>query len=532
MAVPYIFSNVPGGTSIPLSELDANFAYLTTSPSLTNLTLTGNLAVGGSATFTGNVTTNNLDVNGSLTVGGTTVNPTGATGTGALVFNNGPTLIAPVLGTPASGNLTNCTGYPINQIAGLATGVLPFLTNPSSANLAAAVVDETGTGNLVLSNNPTLTSPTLVAPILGTPASGNLSACTGYPAPNLSGVVPVVNGGTGLSATGAVGEVLGVSAPGVLGYFAAPPSANIAGGAASQLLYQAAPNTTAFVPNGTIGQPLVSNGAAPPAWGQISLTAAVTGALPIANGGTNSTTQQAAINTLVASTTAGTYLRGNGTNVVMSAIQISDIPTLNQNTTGSAATFTSTTQNSQFNSIGVGVAASSVPGQINASANVVTAGRFVDPSGTLYPIVPINDAALSGNVFPLTGIPSWATLITIMLKGVSASGFSDLGIQLGTSGGVTAVGYAAGAWVYNTGASNSTYAHLTAGGISGYTGMVTIARNPGTLIYSISGLGTRGDTAPYIANSYVTLPSVLTSFQVILSNAQTFSGGTVSAYFQ
>jgi len=47
-------------------------------------------------------------------------------------------------------------------------------------------------------------------------------------------------------------------------------------------------------------------------------------------------------------------------------------PTLNQNTTGSAATFTSTTQNSQFNSIGVGTAASSTTGEIRAT-NEITA---------------------------------------------------------------------------------------------------------------------------------------------------------------
>jgi hypothetical protein len=34
------------------------------------------------------------------------------TGTGALVFANSPTLVAATLGTPASGNLQNCTGYP------------------------------------------------------------------------------------------------------------------------------------------------------------------------------------------------------------------------------------------------------------------------------------------------------------------------------------------------------------------------------------------------------------------------------------
>jgi hypothetical protein len=34
------------------------------------------------------------------------------TGTGALVFANTPALVTPVLGTPNSGNLANCTGYP------------------------------------------------------------------------------------------------------------------------------------------------------------------------------------------------------------------------------------------------------------------------------------------------------------------------------------------------------------------------------------------------------------------------------------
>jgi len=63
-------------------------------------------------------------------------------------------------------------------------------------------------------------------------------------------------------------------------------------------------------------------------------------AVAVAHGGTGATTAQAAINTLAGATTSGSYLRGNGSNVVMSAIQAADIPTLNQNTTGSAATLT------------------------------------------------------------------------------------------------------------------------------------------------------------------------------------------------
>ena len=75
--------------------------------------------------------------------------------------------------------------------------------------------------------------------------------------------------------------------------------------------------------------------------GTVNVTT-VTGTLPIANGGTGQTTQQAALNALAGAVTSAQFLRGNGTNVSMSAIQVSDVPTLNQNTTGTAANVTGT----------------------------------------------------------------------------------------------------------------------------------------------------------------------------------------------
>jgi hypothetical protein len=65
-------------------------------------------------------------------------------------------------------------------------------------------------------------------------------------------------------------------------------------------------------------------------------------ALPVASGGTGATTAQAAMNTFAGATTSGSYLRGNGTNVVMSTIQAADVPTLNQNTSGTAAGLSAT----------------------------------------------------------------------------------------------------------------------------------------------------------------------------------------------
>jgi len=73
------------------------------------------------------------------------------------------------LGTPSSGTLTNCTGLPVSTgVSGLGTNVATFLATPTSANLAAALTDKTGTGANVFASNPTF------------PAQINLTANSGY----------------------------------------------------------------------------------------------------------------------------------------------------------------------------------------------------------------------------------------------------------------------------------------------------------------------------------------------------------------
>lgn len=77
-----------------------------------------------------------------------------------------PTLTTPVLGTPSSGTLTSCTGLPISTgVSGLGSNVATFLATPSSANLAAALTDETGTGAAVFGTAPTFTT-NITAPLI------------------------------------------------------------------------------------------------------------------------------------------------------------------------------------------------------------------------------------------------------------------------------------------------------------------------------------------------------------------------------
>lgn len=78
----------------------------------------------------------------------------------------------------------------VGSITGLGTGVATFLATPSSANLAAAVTDESGSGALVFAN-----TPTLVTPVLGVATATSINK-TAITAPATSSTLAVADGKT------------------------------------------------------------------------------------------------------------------------------------------------------------------------------------------------------------------------------------------------------------------------------------------------------------------------------------------------
>jgi hypothetical protein len=333
---------------ITLTGTVTSTGNLTLGGTLANVNLTsqvtGTLPIANGGTGTTSTTFANLTTNvtGTLPVanGGTGV--TTSTGSGNVVLSTLPTLVTPILGTPTSGNLANCTFPTLNQnTSGTAAGLSATLAVASGGT---GVTTSTGTGSVVLSASPTFTgtpaAPTaangtsttqlattaFVLNQIGAIAAGVSSFSAGTTgltpslatsgAVTLAGTLAVANGGTGVTtSTGSGSNVLSTSPTLVTPILGTPQSGNFSTGTFTWPTFNQ--NTT-----GT--------------------AAGLSATLAVASGGTGVTTSTGTGSVVLStSPTLVTPLLGTPQSGNFSTGTFT-WPTFNQNTTGTAAGLSST----------------------------------------------------------------------------------------------------------------------------------------------------------------------------------------------
>ena len=344
---------------------------------------------------------------------------------------------------------TGLTGGPITT-----TGTIDFVVaavgtwaaTPSSANLALAMTDETGTGSLVFAN-----TPTLVTPILGTPTSGDFSTGTF--------TWPTFNQNT-------------------TGY-----AAGLAGGLIGSLPYQSAVNTTVFLAAGTNGQ-VLTLAAGVPSWATPT-TGTVTSVS--GTGTVNGITLTGTVTSSGSLTLGGTLGGIGNSQLTNSSVTFNGVAVA----LGASGTITATATNAL--TIGTGLSGTSYNGSTpvtiaNTGVLGVTGTAPVASSGGQNPVISMPAATTSVNGY-LTST-DWNTFNNKQPAGTYVNSVSGTAGRITSTGGVTPViDLASGVATPGT-TGSATLIPVVTIDTYGRVTSITTAANPQGTVTSVGGTGT------------------------------------------
>ena len=289
-----------GGTGVTTST-GSGSVVLSTAPTLAGPNITSGIVLKGATSQTVTLQTQSVAGNYTLTLPSTA----GSLNYALITDGSGNLSWSPGGGTVSSVNVSGgTTGLTTSGGPIVGSGTITLAGTLNVANGGTGVTSSTGTGNVVLSNAPTFTAPNL-----GTPNSGTLTNCSGLTltgGAGVTGILPVPNGGTGLSTAPTNGQLL-IGSTGV-GYALATLTAgtnisSITNGAGSITINATGSVSSVNVSGGTTGLsftggPVTSSG-----------TITASGTLTPANGGTGA-------NTLTG------YVYGNGTGTMTASTTV------------------------------------------------------------------------------------------------------------------------------------------------------------------------------------------------------------------
>lgn len=518
------------GTSATLSTLTSGrVPYATTAGLITdsaNLTfngttltgtfsggLTGNVtgnASGSSGSCTGNAATvtTNANLTGPITSSGNATSVASQTGTGnKFVMDTSPILVTPLLGTPTSGVLTNCTGIAASLTAGTAT----VANGLKSATTTVVVSSATAP-----SNGQVLTASSSTAASWATPgaASFALSAITAAAASNSinnsdyaqtwNWALTTASKSAMLftessAATGGSGAQYLVDVQTLSASTAIPLRVRARGGADNLLVSRTGDITitasTGSVGGGTTGSTISltsGRGASTSAGGAVSITSGAGGATSGASGG---------IDILTGTTTSS----GNSGAITIKTSSVS--------TTGGAGSITIQTGDGVQNPTGaISILCGSNSNQ-NGNDLTLTAGGAIG-AGYVGGTLALKGGPASGST---TSTGGYVT-ITSGAGGATSGNSGDVTIDSGSvvSGTTGAI---------NIGTTHSTRVNIL-NGSGGLCFNGTFLDAAGCVIFSTSS------TVPTIASGFGTSPSIAARstlvFKIVIGSGGTASTGVIT----
>lgn len=416
---------------------------------------------------------------------------------------NAPTFVGNLTGNATSANTatnaTNCTNATTSQTAtnlsGGVAGRIPYQANTNITSFLSNGI----TGQFLKSNGFGV-PPAWSSIDLATRANGLIGGTGGrvvfQSAADTTNFVPV----------GTAGEVLfsnGNAAP-YWGTVSTVENANrIMGGSSGNLVYQSNVNTTSFVSNGTSGQILQCNGNTAPTWVNNTAGAFTLGDVAVTSGSTITTvTGVATLGFRISGASAppagypGLWVSGNKLNILGTGAgfafknNANSATLLNLNDSG-AAVFASSVTASSFSGSGSGL--TSIPNSALTGSGVITIGS--------------SQVALGGTMSSLTGITTMSGL-----SSVTSTNFYG-----------TLTGSCTGSAATVTGASQPA--------ITSVGTLTSLTVGPGTINGTLSGNCT--GTASAVSNAaQPTITSLGTLTALNCSGTAAFTGTTTVGGFE